>query len=71
MDAITDPDTVAEKACEVGLIHPECKRTLQSYRVDAKTKARFLLLSIEGKIEDQPVYCQGFLALLKKLPGLD
>ena len=42
---------------------------LQSLPVDAKTKARSLLQSIEGKIKDQPVYCQVFLAVLKKQPG--
>jgi hypothetical protein len=43
---------------------------LQSFPADAKTKARSLLQSIEGKMKHQPVYCQVFLALLKKLPGL-
>ena len=70
MDAITDPDTLADEVCEVGLIHPECRRTLQSFPVDSKTKARSLLQSIEGKIKAQPGYCQVFLAVLKKLPGL-
>jgi hypothetical protein len=43
---------------------------LQSLPVDAKTKARSLLQSIEGKITDQPNCFHLFLALLKKLPGL-
>ena len=69
--AITDPDALAEEACKVGLIHPESKRILQSFPADAKTaEARSLLQSVEGKIKDQPVYFQYFLALLKKLPGL-
>ena len=69
MDAITDPDALAEKACEVELIHPESKRMLKSFPADAKTKARSLLQSIEGKINDQPVCFNLFLAVLKKQPG--
>ena len=70
VDAITDPDAVAEETCKVGLIHPESKKILQSLPVDTKTKARSLLQSIEGKIEGQPVLFHHFLALLKNLPGL-
>ena len=70
MDAITDPDALAEAACEVGLIHPESKEILKSLPVDAKTKTHSLLQSIEGKIKAQPIYCQVFLAVLKKLSGL-
>ena len=43
---------------------------LKSFPADAKTKARSLLQSIEGKIKDQPVCFNVFLAVLKKLPGL-
>ena len=43
---------------------------LQSFPADAKTKARSLLQSIEGKIKDQPICFNLFLAVLKKLPGL-
>ena len=43
---------------------------LKSFPVDAKTKTRSLLQSIEGKIKDQPVCFHVFLAVLKKLPGL-
>ena len=70
IDAITDPDSLAEEACKVDLIHPESKKILQSLPVDAKTKARSLLQTIEGKINGQPVLFHHFLALLKKLPGL-
>ena len=70
MDAITDPDGLAEETCKIGLIHPESKRMLQSFPVNAKTKAHSLLQSIEGKVKDQPVYFHHFLALLRKLPGL-
>ena len=70
MDAITDPDALAEEACEVGLIHPDCKQMLHLFPADAKTKTRSLLQSIEGKIKDQPVCFHVFLAVLKKLPGL-
>jgi hypothetical protein len=70
VDAITDPDVLAEESCTIGLIHPESKRMLQSFPVDAKTKARCLLQSIEGKLKDQPIYFHLFLAVLKKLPGL-
>ena len=70
VDAITDPDALAEEACTVGLLHPESKGMLQSFPADAKTKAHSLLLSIEGKIKDQPHLFHHFLALLRKLPGL-
>ena len=70
VDAITDPDAVAEEACRVGLIHPKSKWILHSLPADAKTKARSLLQSIKGKIEGQPFCFHHFLALLKKLPGL-
>ena len=70
IDAITDPDGLAEEACKLDLIHPDAKRMLQSFPADPKTKARSLLQSIEGKIKEQPVYFHHFLALLKKLPGL-
>ena len=43
---------------------------LKSFPADAKTKARSLLQSIEGKINDQPVCFNLFLAVLKKQPGL-
>ena len=43
---------------------------LHLFPADAKTKARSLLQSIEGKIKDQPVCSHAFLAVLKKLPGL-
>ena len=70
MDAITDPDALAEETCIVGLIHPESKGILKSLPIDAKTKTRSLLQSIEGKIKDQPVCFNFFLAVLKKQPGL-
>ena len=70
VDAITDPDALAEETCIVGLIHPESKGILKSLPVDAKTKTRSLLQSIEGRIKNQPVYFNIFLAVLKKLPGL-
>ena len=70
VDAITDPDALAEEACRVDLIHPEVKAVLLSFPADSKAKARSLLQSIEGKVQGQPLYFHHFLALLKKLPGL-
>ena len=70
VDAITDPDALAEEACKVDLIHPESKRILQSLPIDTKTKSRSLLQSIEGKIKNEAVLFHHFLALLKKLPRL-
>ena len=70
VDAITDPDALAEEACRVGLIHPEVKAVLLSFPADSKAKACSLLQSIERKINGQPLYFHHFLALLKKLPGL-
>ena len=70
IDAITDPDALAEEACKVDLIHPEVKDVLQSFPTNTKAKARSLLQSIEGKIKGQPHLFHHFLALLKKVPGL-
>jgi hypothetical protein len=71
VNAITDPDTLAEEAGTVGLIPPESKRMLQSLPVhDAKMKACHLLWSIQGRIISKPICFHLFLAVLKKLPGL-
>ena len=70
IDAITDPDALAEEACKIDLMHPETKDMLVSFPADIKTKASSLLQSIEVKIKGQPILFHHFLALLKKLSGL-
>ena len=71
VDSVTDPDALAEEACRVDLIHPETKDMMMSFPVDAKTKARSLLQSIEGKIKGQPHLFHHLLIVLKKLPELN
>ena len=70
INSVTDPDALAEEACRVGLLHSDVKDMMLSLPVDAKTKARSLLQSIEGKVKGQPNLFHRLLAVLRNLPEL-
>ena len=57
-----------DEACKVGLIHPEVRQTLLSLSADTNEKARALLMTIEGKVGEQPLYFRHLLAVLTNLP---
>ena len=70
INSVTDPDALAEEACRVGLVDPDIKDMLVLSSAGAKTKARSLLQSIEGKIKGQPNLFHRLLAVLRNLPEL-
>ena len=70
VDAIADPDGLADEACKAGLFPPEFKQELLSLPYDTKTRTLSLVWSIRDKVECDPLFFHHFVGLLKKLPGL-
>ena len=56
------------EASKVGLIHPAVRQTLLSLSANTNEKARSLLMTIEGKVGEQPLYFHHLLAVLTNLP---
>ena len=71
--SIQDPDALAEEACKAGLIPLHVKEMLINTPFpDGDSKVMTILLTIEGRIKDNPqLFRTHLMSVLRKQPGLD
>ena len=70
VESIKDPDALTEAACRASLVSADMKDMIIGFS-DAQAKTRSLLQMVEGKVKSHSIHFHQFLAVLRKLSGLN